>query len=94
MKSSPPAIATVSKSPSHIATVIIQSFPTIRRLPTTGLSAGSPRPRLGKEDARGGPLDLWVLGSHVLNIVHCLGGGLEPALQWSTRMRVRSPPLT
>lgn len=28
----------------------------------------------GKEDARGGPLDLWVLGSHVLNLaVHFAG---------------------
>lgn len=32
----------------------------------------------GKEDSRGGGEDLWVLGSHVLNLIHCLGG--EP--QW------------
>lgn len=31
----------------------------------------------GKEDARGGTEDLWVLGSHVLNLVHHLAG--EPA---------------
>ncbi len=28
----------------------------------------------GKEDARGGPLDLWVLGSHVLNLAIHFGG--------------------
>ncbi len=28
----------------------------------------------GKEDARGGSLDLWVLGSHVVNIANVLGG--------------------
>lgn len=28
----------------------------------------------GKEDARGGALDLWVLGSHVLNLCHYFGG--------------------
>lgn len=28
----------------------------------------------GKEDARGGSLDLWVLGSHLLNLIHYLGG--------------------
>lgn len=28
----------------------------------------------GKEDARGGGEDLWVLGSHVLDLIHTLGG--------------------
>lgn len=28
----------------------------------------------GKEDDRGGALDLWVLGSHVLNMIHFFGG--------------------
>jgi predicted dehydrogenase len=28
----------------------------------------------GKEDARGGVLDLWVLGSHVFNLAHALAG--------------------
>ncbi|MBI5685547.1 MAG: Gfo/Idh/MocA family oxidoreductase [Verrucomicrobia bacterium] len=28
----------------------------------------------GKEDSRGGPLDLWVLGSHVLNLATVFGG--------------------
>ena len=32
----------------------------------------------GKEDARGGGEDLWVLGSHVMNLIHFFGG--EP--QW------------
>lgn len=28
----------------------------------------------GKEDSRGGALDLWVLGSHVFNLMHYFGG--------------------
>ena len=28
----------------------------------------------GKEDARGGSLDLWVLGSHLFNLIHYFGG--------------------
>jgi predicted dehydrogenase len=28
----------------------------------------------GKEDQRGGGLDLWVLGSHVVNLMHFFGG--------------------
>lgn len=28
----------------------------------------------GKEDQRGGSLDLWVLGSHLLNLIHYFGG--------------------
>ena len=28
----------------------------------------------GKEDARGGALDLWVLGSHLMNLIHFFGG--------------------
>lgn len=28
----------------------------------------------GKEDQRGGGLDLWVLGSHVMNLAHCVAG--------------------
>jgi predicted dehydrogenase len=28
----------------------------------------------GKEDGRGGGEDLWVLGSHVMNLIHFLGG--------------------
>lgn len=28
----------------------------------------------GKEDHRGGSQDLWVLGSHLLNLIHCFGG--------------------
>lgn len=28
----------------------------------------------GKEDHRGGALDLWVLGSHVMNLIHYFGG--------------------
>jgi len=32
----------------------------------------------GKEDARGGAEDLWVLGSHIMNLIHFFGG----APQW------------
>ena len=28
----------------------------------------------GKEDTRGGGEDLWVLGSHIMNLIHCFGG--------------------
>ena len=28
----------------------------------------------GKEDTRGGALDLWVLGSHLMNLIHFFGG--------------------
>ncbi|MCC6883632.1 MAG: Gfo/Idh/MocA family oxidoreductase [Verrucomicrobiales bacterium] len=28
----------------------------------------------GKEDSRGGSLDLWVLGSHLMNLMHFFGG--------------------
>jgi predicted dehydrogenase len=31
----------------------------------------------GKEDARGGGEDLWVLGSHVMNLIHHFGGEPE-----------------
>jgi predicted dehydrogenase len=31
----------------------------------------------GKEDARGGSLDLWVLGSHLLNLTHFFGGSAK-----------------
>lgn len=31
----------------------------------------------GKEDSRGGSEDLWVLGSHALNVMQFLGGDLE-----------------
>jgi len=33
----------------------------------------------GKEDHRGGGEDLWVLGTHVLDLVHCLGGAPKRA---------------
>lgn len=45
----------------------------------------------GKEDHRGGGEDLWVLGSHVMNLIHCLGG--EP--KWcSARVDVEGRPIT
>lgn len=36
----------------------------------------------GKEDSRGGGEDLWVLGSHVMNLIHHLGG--EPRWCFAT----------
>ena len=36
----------------------------------------------GKEDRRGGGEDLWVLGTHVLNLIHTLGG--EPKTCFAT----------
>ncbi|MCA1963130.1 MAG: Gfo/Idh/MocA family oxidoreductase [Prosthecobacter sp.] len=45
----------------------------------------------GKEDKRGGALDLWVLGSHVLNIGTYLGGA---ALGCSAEVRLKGRPIT
>jgi len=36
----------------------------------------------GKEDARGGGEDLWVLGSHIMNLIHTFGG--EPTRCFAT----------
>ena len=50
-------------------------LPVIRKLVEDGV-IGTPleiRAR-GKEDRRGGGLDLWVLGSHLLNLVHYFAG--------------------
>ena len=50
-------------------------LPVIRKLIEDGV-IGTPleiRAR-GKEDRRGGGLDLWVLGSHLLNLVHHFAG--------------------
>ncbi|ADB16970.1 oxidoreductase domain protein [Pirellula staleyi DSM 6068] len=45
----------------------------------------------GKEDQRGGVEDLWVLGSHVLNLVHHFGG--EP--EWCfAQIRENGAPIT
>ncbi|QOV92404.1 Gfo/Idh/MocA family oxidoreductase [Humisphaera borealis] len=43
----------------------------------------------GKEDARGGSLDLWVLGSHVLNLVHFFAGA--PLSCTATVLQDRKP---
>lgn len=43
----------------------------------------------GKEDARGGSEDLWVLGSHVLNLVAHLGG--EPRWCFATLRQGKKP---
>lgn len=45
----------------------------------------------GKEDRRGGGEDLWVLGPHILNMMHYLGG--EPAT-CSARMLWKGHPVT
>ncbi len=39
----------------------------------------------GKEDARGGAEDLWVLGSHVINLAHYLGGDPLGCSAWIER---------
>lgn len=45
----------------------------------------------GKEDARGGGEDLWVLGSHVMNLIHHFGG--EP--NWCfAHVREGNQPIT
>jgi predicted dehydrogenase len=43
----------------------------------------------GKEDRRGGGEDLWVLGSHVMNLIHTLGG--EPAWCFATVLQDGEP---
>lgn len=43
----------------------------------------------GKEDARGGGEDLWVLGSHVLNLIHTFGG--EPRWCFATVLEGNQP---
>ncbi len=45
----------------------------------------------GKEDKRGGALDLWVLGSHVLNIATYLGG---TAMTCTAEVRLNGQRLT
>ncbi len=45
----------------------------------------------GKEDARGGSLDLWVLGGHLFNLIHTFGG--EP-LACSATVRQDGKPAT
>ena len=45
----------------------------------------------GKEDSRGGGADLWVLGTHIMNLIHYLGG--EP--QWCfAKVRQNGHPIT
>lgn len=45
----------------------------------------------GKEDSRGGGLDLWVLGSHVMEMIHSLGGCPE----WCfARVETNGKPVT
>jgi predicted dehydrogenase len=43
----------------------------------------------GKEDQRGGPLDLWVLGSHLLNLAHHFAG--EPLACYATAYQNGKP---
>ncbi len=45
----------------------------------------------GKEDARGGSLDMWVLGSHLFNLVHFFAG--EP-LSCSATVLQNNKPIT
>ncbi|SKA96941.1 Predicted dehydrogenase [Prosthecobacter debontii] len=51
------------------------ALPLVKKMITEGLIGRSLEYRArGKEDARGGSLDLWVLGSHLLNLVHYFAG--------------------
>jgi predicted dehydrogenase len=43
----------------------------------------------GKEDARGGGEDLWVLGSHILNLMHYFGG--EPTSCYARVLKDNRP---
>lgn len=43
----------------------------------------------GKEDRRGGGEDLWVLGTHIMNLLHHFGG--EPRWCFSTVLQNRRP---
>jgi len=45
----------------------------------------------GKEDARGGALDLWVLGGHLFNLIHFFAG--EP-LSCSASVLLKAKPVT
>jgi predicted dehydrogenase len=45
----------------------------------------------GKEDTRGGGEDLWVLGSHIMNLIHIFGG--EPAWCFA-RVEENGQPVT
>jgi predicted dehydrogenase len=50
-------------------------LPVLRRLMDEGCIGRILEYRMrGKEDARGGMLDLWVLGSHLANLVHYFAG--------------------
>jgi predicted dehydrogenase len=50
-------------------------LPVVRRLVEEGLIGEVLEYRMrGKEDTRGGALDLWVLGSHCLNLLHYFAG--------------------
>ena len=46
----------------------------------------------GKEDQRGGPEDLWVLGSHLLNLMQVFAG--SPASCFATVVTSRGKPIT
>jgi predicted dehydrogenase len=45
----------------------------------------------GKEDARGGALDLWVLGGHLFNLIHFFAG---EALSCSASVLLKAKPVT
>jgi len=62
-------------SPSPIAIVTIRCWAGIERLVKDGAIGRVVEIRArGKEDARGGSLDLYVLGSHLLNLINYFGG--------------------
>ena len=62
-------VAVAHRNPYHPV------MPVVRKLIADGVVGRVLELRgRGKEDARGGSLDLWVLGSHVVNIATVLGG--------------------
>ncbi len=66
------------------------ALPTIARLIAEGAIGQLLELRArGKEDARGGSLDLWVLGSHLFNLVNFFGG--QPRACSATVLQDRRP---
>lgn len=64
---------------------------TVRRLVAEGAIGELKEMRgAGKEDQRAGALDLWVLGSHVLNYIDFLGG--SPVRQCTARIEQNGQP--
>ncbi len=75
-------IAAAEKSGTRIALAHRNRYhpvlPKVQELISEGAAGNILEIRMrGKEDHRGGPLDLWVLGSHVLNLAPLFSGKLK-----------------